>query len=83
MVTGVPAVATGVGGIPETVTNEESALLVEPGNVPQMEAAIRRLLTDTELAAALKKRSHELIAQRHAPEARMQRLVSLYRGLLD
>lgn len=83
MATGVPTVATRVGGIPEIVTNEESALLVEPGNVAQMETAIRRLLTDSELAAALKKRSHELIAERHAPEARMQRLVSLYRGLLN
>jgi glycosyltransferase involved in cell wall biosynthesis len=83
MVMGVPAVATRVGGIPEIVADEESALLVEPGNVAQMETAIRRLLTDSKLVAALTKRSHELIAERHAPEARMQRLVSLYRGLLD
>jgi glycosyltransferase involved in cell wall biosynthesis len=82
MATGVPVVATRVGGIPEIVTHEESALLVPPGDVAQMEVAIRRLLTDPTLAAALKKRSHERIAERHAPEARMQQLVSVYRSLL-
>ena len=83
MATGVPVVATRVGGIPEIVTDEESALLVQPGDVAQMEVAIRRLLADPKLAADLKKRSRELIAERHAPDARMQRLVSLYRALLD
>ena len=82
MATGVPVVATRVGGIPEIVTHEESALLVQPANVAQMEGAIRRLLTDTNLATALKKQSHQRIAERHAPEARMQRLVSVYRELL-
>ena len=83
MATGVPVVATRVGGIPEIVTDEESALLVQPGDVAQMEVAIRRLLTDAKLAADLKKRSRELIAERHAPEARMRRLMSVYRALLN
>ena len=82
MATGVPVVATRVGGIPEIVTHEESALLVQPANVAQMEGAIRRLLTDTNLTTALIKQSHQRIAERHAPEARMQRLVSVYRELL-
>jgi glycosyltransferase involved in cell wall biosynthesis len=83
MACGVPVVATDVGGIPEIVMHGESALLVQPGDPGQMKAAIRRLLTEPNLAAGIAKRSQELIAARHAPEARMRRLVSIYRAMLE
>jgi glycosyltransferase involved in cell wall biosynthesis len=83
MATDVPVVATAVGGVPEIVTHEESALLIEPGDPASMSAAIVRLLADTELAERLKQRSHELIRERHEPEARTRRLVSIYRSLAD
>lgn len=82
MATEVPTVATRVGGIPEIVTHEESALLVKPGDVASMAAAMRRILTDPTLAARLTEQSRKLIAERHAPEARMRRLVSIYRSML-
>jgi glycosyltransferase involved in cell wall biosynthesis len=81
MATNVPVVATAVGGIPEIVTNEESALLVKPGDPGAMSAAITRLLTEPGLADRLKKRSRELIAERHEPESRARRLVSIYRSV--
>lgn len=82
MAAGVPVVATAVGGVPEIVTNEESALLIRPGDAAGMSAAIGRVLTEPGLAERLKKRSHELIRERHEPEARTRRLVSIYRSLL-
>lgn len=83
MATNVPVVATAVGGVPEMVTNEESALLVRPGDAAGMSAALARVLTDSGLAARLKKRSRELIRERHDPEARMRKLVAIYRSLAD
>jgi glycosyltransferase involved in cell wall biosynthesis len=83
MATNVPVVATAVGGVPEIVTDEESALLIKPGDVEAMSAALSRILTQPELAARLKKRSHELITERHEPAARMRRLVSIYRSLAE
>jgi glycosyltransferase involved in cell wall biosynthesis len=77
----VPVVATRVGGIPEIVAHEESALLVRPQDVAEMESAIRRVLTDEDLSGALVRRSRELISERHEPEARMRKLVSIYRSL--
>jgi glycosyltransferase involved in cell wall biosynthesis len=82
MASGIPAVATEVGGIPEIVAHEDSALLVQPGKADEMEAALRRVLTEPALAARLATRSKVLIAERHAPEARMKRLVAVYRSLL-
>jgi glycosyltransferase involved in cell wall biosynthesis len=81
MATNVPVVATAVGGVPEMVTNEESALLIAPGDPAAMSAAIARLLSEPELAQRLKKRGHELILERHDPEARTRKLVSIYRSL--
>jgi glycosyltransferase involved in cell wall biosynthesis len=81
MAANVPVVATDVGGIPEIVSHEESALLVHPRDAASMEAAIRRLLADSKLAERLTKRSRTLIAERHSPEARMRKLVSIYRSL--
>ena len=81
MAAGVPVVATKVGGIPEIVSNGESALLVRPGDVGEMESAMRRMFTESGLAERLARRSTELIAEHHEPGARMRRLVSIYRSL--
>ncbi len=49
MEAGKPIVTTNNGGQVEYVTDGKDGLLVEPGNTQQLAAAIRRLLTDTEL----------------------------------
>lgn len=82
MAAGVPTVATRVGGIPELVTDHESALLVEPGDSSAMNHALLQVLGDGTLAQRLVERSHELIHERHAPEARMRRLLDIYRAVL-
>lgn len=50
---GVPVVAFAVGGVPDMLEHERSALLAAPGNLDQLGAAIARLLDDTALAQAL------------------------------
>ncbi|MEV4728353.1 glycosyltransferase, partial [Micromonospora humida] len=51
---GVPLVATAVGGLPELVG--DGALLVPPGDVDAVDAAVRSLLDDPSLRADLAKR---------------------------
>jgi len=46
MATGLACVATGVGGIPEVITDGRDGLLVEPGNADQLAAAVVALLQD-------------------------------------
>jgi glycosyltransferase involved in cell wall biosynthesis len=50
---GVPVVASRVGAI-GSVTGTDAALLVSPGDVPALAAAVRSVLTDGELAARLR-----------------------------
>jgi len=82
MAAGVPVVATRVGGVPEIATHEETALLVEPGDISAMSSSIARLLqNDAGLAQRLIERSRERILENHAPEARVRRLLEIYAGL--
>jgi glycosyltransferase involved in cell wall biosynthesis len=50
---GVPVVATRVGGIP-ALAGPDAALLVPPGDVAALRAAVRSVLTDPALAARLR-----------------------------
>lgn len=82
MAAGVPVVATNVGGIPEIVRHEESALLVPPGDIDGMAAAMVKLLKDNSLAGNLIERGRTLVLEKHAPMARAQRLAEIYRSVL-
>ncbi len=56
---GVPVVATSIGGVPEMVEHEESGLLVEPRSVPELKAAIERLINDPALYRRLRQGARE------------------------
>jgi glycosyltransferase involved in cell wall biosynthesis len=44
MATGLPVVASRVGGLPEVVKHDETGLLVEPGNVKQLAHALKQYI---------------------------------------
>ncbi|MGA2272907.1 MAG: glycosyltransferase family 4 protein [Bryobacteraceae bacterium] len=78
----LPVVATAVGGIPEIVSDRESALLVPPRNPEALCRAIRELLVDEALARGLAARACELILTRHTLEARTGKLIAIYTAAL-
>lgn len=78
MAAGVPVVATEVGGVPEIVSHETSALLVPPRAPEQMALALSRLLSDAELAGRLVANATALIAERYTPESYYGALVAIY-----
>lgn len=53
MASGLPVVATGVGGVPELALNERNALLVPPDDPEALASALGRVLGDPTLRAAL------------------------------
>jgi len=81
MAAGVPVVATAVGGIPEIVTDGETALLVPARDPAALAAAIERLLCDPSLAENLASRAQDLIKTQYSPVARSQSLGKLYERL--
>jgi glycosyltransferase involved in cell wall biosynthesis len=64
MASGLPIVATSVGGIPEMVTAGENGYLVEPGNVDGLASALLRLVKDGDLRVRMGARSRQLIIER-------------------
>jgi glycosyltransferase involved in cell wall biosynthesis len=76
---GVPFVASRVGGIPEVVRDGESALLVPPGDPAALAAALRRVLVDPALAARLGAAGRER-ARDFAWPALADRVLEVYRA---
>jgi glycosyltransferase involved in cell wall biosynthesis len=74
---GTPLVASRIGGLPEIVADGGTGLLVAPGNVGELSAALQRLLGDGELSRALGATA-ERRAERFGVDAVVERLESIY-----
>jgi glycosyltransferase involved in cell wall biosynthesis len=81
MQAGVAIVASAVDGIPEDVTDGDSAVLVEPGNVDQLTHAIERLLGDAGLRGRLQRRARETYVEKFSAEKFIAALSDLYAEL--
>jgi glycosyltransferase involved in cell wall biosynthesis len=83
MAANLPIVATAVGGVPEMLENNESALLVPPNDPPSIAGAIASLLTDKELAQRLAKEASTLVDTQYGPEKYVRSLVEIYSGVTE
>jgi glycosyltransferase involved in cell wall biosynthesis len=61
MACGLPVVSTNVGGIPFLLEHGKTALLVQPGHVQEMAAAVRSLVTQPDFAAQLTANGRKLV----------------------
>lgn len=83
MAAGVPIVACKVGGVPETVEDGSSALLVPPAEPAAMASALARILEDPALAARLVLNASERLLRRFSPQSRYQALLDVYRAVQE
>jgi len=83
MAANLPIVATAVGGVPEMVENNESALLVAPDDPASIAVAIARLLTAKDLAQRLATNAATLVDTRYTPENYVRSVVEIYREVID
>ncbi|MFN6572452.1 MAG: glycosyltransferase family 4 protein [Dendronalium sp. ChiSLP03b] len=58
---GLPVISTPVGGIPELIVSNENGLLVKPGDIQQLSAAILSLITNDELRLIMGKTARERV----------------------
>jgi len=82
MAAGRAIVATRVGGIPELVDDRVHALLVPPGDVDALAAAIRELLQDAALRRELGRNARDRQQAELDLDAMVRRIEALYRELL-
>ncbi len=79
---GLPAVATHVGGIPETVVDDVTGKLVLPNDVPAFAAALASYLRQPELAARHGAAGRERIERHYSVAAMVSAYAALYDQLL-
>jgi len=70
MMAGLPIVATAVGGIPDTIENEKSGLLINPNNPEELLSALSKLINDSTLRYQLGKN-----ARQKAEQFTLQRMI--------
>lgn len=83
MAANLPIVATAVGGVPEMVEDNESAVLVPANDASSLAAAIARLLTDKDLAQRLTAKAAMLLDNRFTPDNHARSLIEIYREVID
>lgn len=81
MLCGAPVVATRVGGVPSVVRNEDTGLLVSPGDRHELAAAICRILDDRRFSAHLASNARKLAAE-YSIERTVAQLDSFYGEIL-
>jgi len=78
---GVPVVATDVGGTSEVIINGKTGLLVPSEAVELMQAAILKLLTDTELRHHVIEQGKQHLVTNFSPQSRVQKIERIYSEL--
>jgi len=82
MCAGLPIVATSVGGVPETVENESSAMLVPPRDPGALAVAMRRVLSDPPLSTRLAANASARVLECFSPQSHYNRLLEIYRATM-
>jgi glycosyltransferase involved in cell wall biosynthesis len=78
MQTGLPAVTTRVGGLPEMIVDGVTGLLVEPDDAEGIAAAMLRLAASPELRSQMGQRGRALQASQFSLRAMVERYLQIY-----
>jgi len=77
LASGVPVVASRIGGIPEMVRDGETGLLFEPGDAEGLADRLRRLDGDPDLAVRLGRRGREVVEREYSLSTQVERMLGI------
>jgi glycosyltransferase involved in cell wall biosynthesis len=83
MASGIPVVASRLGGLPEVVEHGVTGFLVEPGNTAELQERLVQVLGDRRLAERLGRNARERFLERFTWDACAERCLAAYSELLD
>ena len=75
---GVPIVATRVGGVPEILQHDETAILAPPRRPELLATAIAQMLDANDAAQTCVSKARQVLEQKHSPEAYARSLLGIY-----
>jgi glycosyltransferase involved in cell wall biosynthesis len=82
MAHGLPVVTTPVGAIADVIKDGRNGLLVAPGDIAALQAALARIITSPAERQAMGVAGRADVTARHGLDAYCDRLEALYRGVL-
>jgi glycosyltransferase involved in cell wall biosynthesis len=83
MVSGMPVIATRVGGIPSMIEDGQTGLLVEPNNPQELAEKIIHLLSKPNERKRLGDNAKNVARSRHLPDKVAENTIETYRHILD
>jgi glycosyltransferase involved in cell wall biosynthesis len=83
MASGLPIVATNVGGLPDLVIDGLNGILVDPGHPDQLAAALLTIASDPELRRSMGEESARLAKEHFDIERHVNQLVSIYKKIIS
>ena len=78
-----PVVASRIGGVTELVVEEETALLVPPGDSTRLAQACIRVLADPALATSLGNAAYRRVVENYGIDLSVRRFIEVYSRVLD
>lgn len=81
--TGLPVLATSVGGTPDVITHNVNGYLIPPDDVPALQNSLLQLLADGELRARLGREARQRILNNFSLESVAARLETLYHHVMS
>ena len=83
LASGVAVVASDVGQIAQVLEHEINSLLVRPGDVVGMAAAVKRLIADVDLRTRIGQQARKDAVNRYSWDKYVLRLERLYRMVIE
>jgi len=80
---GVPVVASRVGGITEIIKDRETGILIEPGNSDDLYRGIKLILEDNLMRERIVRDAKRQLGQRFSLESMVRQVESIYNELLN
>lgn len=75
---GKPVIGTNVGGVPETFIPNETGMLINPGDVKQIEVETTRLLSDITLANQMGKKGSKFVEVTFSMQNNLSHILRIY-----
>jgi glycosyltransferase involved in cell wall biosynthesis len=82
MALGIPSISTNVNGIPEAVRDEDTGLLIEPGDADALAKGVRRLLSDKGFATAIAHRGRNFVMKQFDEREAARIAVRRYKSVI-
>ncbi len=83
MASGIPVVATEVGGIPEIVKKSKCGILVEPLNDAELSKAVLKLLEDEELRRKMGRKGRYAAEKHYSWDVVTENVLKIYREVME